>query len=311
MSAYYNEVDPYPAEWLRRLIDAGHIAPGTVDARSVLDVTPNDLEGFSQAHFFAGIGGWSHALRLAGVPDDANVWSGSCPCQPFSVAGSRRGSNDSRHLWPAWFRLIEACRPFVIFGEQVSSPHGLAWLDDVSTDLEGAGYTIGSLDLCAASVGAPHIRQRIFFVAVRLADADANGQRIERLFAPPNGDASSGDDAHRSGATLGMGHADGRRAGRDGRRASRAQSVDAREGNHSRGVSNPTRASSPVNGFWRRAEWLLCRDGKARPIEPRSLPLVDGLPDRVGKLRAYVNAIVAPLAAEFIRASFEAIGDHL
>ena len=85
---YYNEFDPYAAQWLRNLIDAGHIPKGEVDSRSIKDVKASDLTGFVQCHFFAGLGGWSHALRLAGWPEDRPVWTGSCPCQPFSAAGA-------------------------------------------------------------------------------------------------------------------------------------------------------------------------------------------------------------------------------
>jgi hypothetical protein len=111
VKAYYNEIDPYAAQWLRNLVAAGHIAPGDVDERSIVDVQPDDLRGYTQCHFFAGIGGWSYALRLAGWPDDRPAWTGSCPCQPFSAAGKQRGSEDERHLWPAFFRLISECRP--------------------------------------------------------------------------------------------------------------------------------------------------------------------------------------------------------
>ena len=83
MSAYDNEIDPFAADWLRELIRAGHIAPGEVDTRSIEDVAPDDLAGFAQCHFFAGIGTWSYALRRAGWADDRPVWTGSCPCQPF------------------------------------------------------------------------------------------------------------------------------------------------------------------------------------------------------------------------------------
>src|SRR5690606_26608189 len=122
MSAYYNEIDPYAAQWLRNLIAANLIAPGEVDERSIEDVRPDELVGYTQCHFFAGIGVWSYALRLAGISDDTPLWTGSCPCQGFSVAGKGRGKNDDRHLWPVWFELIKACKPKVIFGEQVSSP---------------------------------------------------------------------------------------------------------------------------------------------------------------------------------------------
>jgi DNA (cytosine-5)-methyltransferase 1 len=162
---YYNENDPKAAAWLRELIKDGHIANGIVDERSIKDVQPNDLTDFTQCHFFAGIGGWSYALRLAEWPDDRPVWTGSCPCQPFSDAGQKGGTEDKRHLWPDFFRLIRERSPSVVFGEQVASKDGLAWLDIVSADLESADYAVGAADLCAAGVGAPHIRQRLYWVA--------------------------------------------------------------------------------------------------------------------------------------------------
>lgn len=175
MTAFYNEVDPYASEWLSNLVRANAVAAGRVDARSIRELRPHDVADAVQAHFFAGIGVWSYALRLAGWPDDAPVWTGSAPCQPFSQAGRKLGVDDERHLWPVWFELIRACRPSCIFLEQVASPPGRAWLDLVLADLEGSGYAWRATDLAAACSGAPHKRQRLFVVAV------SSGQRLEEL----------------------------------------------------------------------------------------------------------------------------------
>jgi DNA (cytosine-5)-methyltransferase 1 len=167
---YYNDNDARAAAWLRELIEHGHLPEGVVDDRSITDVRPEDLTGYHQCHFFAGIGGWPYALSLAGW-GDAPVWTGSCPCQPFSGAGRGKGHADERHLWPAFHALISECHPPVVFGEQVASKLGREWLAGVRADMEALGYACGAADLCAASVGAPHIRQRLYWVA------DANGER--------------------------------------------------------------------------------------------------------------------------------------
>jgi DNA (cytosine-5)-methyltransferase 1 len=161
---YYNENDPYAAQWLRNLQEAGLIPKGVVDERDIQNVQPEDLSEFTQLHFFAGIGGWPYALQLTNW-GTRPVWTGSCPCQPFSGAGKRKGNTDERHLWPAWFNLIRQRQPPTIFGEQVASKDALKWFDLVSSDLESENYTVGAADLCAASVKAPHIRQRLFFMA--------------------------------------------------------------------------------------------------------------------------------------------------
>ena len=206
---YYNEHDPKAAAWIRALIDAGHLPAGHVDTRDIRLVQPTDLLGYTQCHFFAGIGGWALALRLAGVPDDFPVWTGSCPCQPFSVAGKRHGTKDPRHLWPHFRRLIRRCRPPVVFGEQVASADGRDWLSGVFADLEALAYLPAGADLCAASVGqeaegwmlrgdtaewepvilsAPHIRQRLWWVARGMADyASHKRERQQNTAKTPNG----------------------------------------------------------------------------------------------------------------------------
>jgi DNA (cytosine-5)-methyltransferase 1 len=191
MTAYYNEIDPYAAQWLRNLIAAGHIAPGDVDERSIVDVQPDDLKGYTQCHFFAGIGGWSYGLRLAGWSDDRRVWTGSCPCQPLSLAGQQKGHADERHLWPAFCHLIEECKPSVVFGEQVASPDGREWFAGVRADLEDLGYACGAADLCAAGVGAPHPRQRLYWLA-HLDQARRGNASQSQASAERDGDRTDG-----------------------------------------------------------------------------------------------------------------------
>lgn len=171
MSAYYNENDPFAAAWLRELIKEDLIAPGQVDERSIEEVEPNDLGGFTQCHFFAGGGGWSFALRLARVSDAQPVWTASCPCQPWSVAGENQGHQDERDLWPCFFRLFAKCKPAMLFGEQVTGAIRWGWLDRAFDDLEKEGYACGAKIMRARSVGADHERKRLFFVA------DACGSR--------------------------------------------------------------------------------------------------------------------------------------
>lgn len=161
--AYYNEIDPYCSQWLRNLIKSGHIAPGEVDERSITEVKPDDLRGFDQCHFFAGIGGWSVALRLAGWPDDRKCWTGSPPCQPFSVAGKQAGFSDERDLFPVWAALIQDRKPQVVFGEQVASSS--EWLDRTKNRMEEMGYAFGPFIIPASCVGAWHKRERTWFVA--------------------------------------------------------------------------------------------------------------------------------------------------
>ncbi len=163
--AYYNEKRPNGGSLASIADCCGLIPHGTVDERSITEVQPYDLEEFTQCHFFAGIGGWSRALDLAQWPADVCVWTGSCPCQPFSAAGKQKGTGDDRHLWPEFFRLIKHCRPNTVFGEQVEGAIKHGWLDDLSADLEGEGYTVGAAVLGAHSVNAPHIRQRLYWVA--------------------------------------------------------------------------------------------------------------------------------------------------
>ncbi|NIH12403.1 MAG: DNA cytosine methyltransferase [Serratia symbiotica] len=299
MSAYYNEIDSYAAQWLRNLIAAGHIAPGDVDERSIEDVKPDDLRNYTQCHFFAGIGVWSYALRNAGWPDEKPVWTGSCPCQPFSAAGKGHGFDDERHLWPAFHWLISECRPQCIFGEQVASGNANAWFDLVQTDLEAMDYAFRLVPFPSAGVGAPHIRDRAYWVAHTHNTGLERWEGIPKRAAERVAGASCVAD--RLANTQRQQHEEC--LSRLGKGTEKKGSWKAIESTRLC-LSIDT---SPVNGFWRDADWLFCRDEKWRPVEPGTFPLADGASARVGRLRAYGNALNAEAAKVFINAYVDCI----
>ncbi|WP_423197895.1 DNA cytosine methyltransferase [Cupriavidus sp. H19C3] len=325
MPAYYNEIEPYAAQWLRNLIAAGHIAPGDVDERDIRDVRPDDLRGYEQCHFFAGIGVWSLALRRAGWSDDRPVWTGSCPCQPFSAAGAGLGFSDERHLWPHWHWLISECRPPVVIGEQVASSTADDWIDLVQADVEGLDYAYGCVPFPAAGVSAPHIRDRNYWMAhakrrtterhrltlgvtprkmrgearkQRIRDDAGNGIYVGRMadanvpgeHALLRGAAKHPTEDVRSGAPSGP-----------------LRQVAGGASQHGRVRESEHDSAGPTNGPWRTADWLLCRDGKWRPVEPGTFQLAHGAPARVGRLRAYGNAINAEAARVFIESMMECL----
>lgn len=349
MTAFYNEPDPYAAAWLRNLIAAGHIAPGIVDERPIQEIEAWELAGFVQCHFFAGIGVWSHALRRAGWPDDQPIWTGSCPCQPFSAAGQRKGISDERHFWPTWFKRIDQCKPSIVVGEQVASKDGLGWLDLVSSDMEAAGYAFGASDLCAAGFGGAHIRQRLYFVGL----ADDESERRNRFKDPARSGGRNG--VENFGATLRLADTDCRQCNGipsgqgcecDGQ-ASRWQQSNGsttasgstsgladddctrsfpRDGNGAtsrQGNSTPSTSSNgesrnlcdqrQIAKRWLDADWLLCRNPVGepswRPVESGTFPLDNAVTGRMGLLRAYGNALDAETATNFCEVVREIVDD--
>jgi DNA (cytosine-5)-methyltransferase 1 len=310
---YYNEFDPYAAEWLQNLIDAGLIPKGIVDDRDIRTIKPKELDGYDHCHFFAGIGGWPNALRLAGWPKNRKVWTGSCPCQPFSITGKNKGTNDERHLWPAFRWFIAQCRPSVVFGEQVASKAGRKWLAGVRADLEALGYAVGAADLCSAGVNSPNIRQRLYWVAdLYEARRSRTGkgfqinseQRLVEGCNPLVGGLVNGICMGLEGLT---GHEyDRNKSGR---------------------LIEKENGSVAETGFWSDFDLVYCRDDKVRRIESGTFPLAHGLPrsvgpgstkqqrmellaakaNRKGRLKGYGNAINPYITATFIKAYMEII----
>lgn len=407
-AVYYNEWDNDAADWLEELIKRGHLPAGIVDRRSITDVEPEDLKDYTSCHFFAGIGGWPLALRLAGWPDDYPVWTGSPPCQPYSAAGRKLGFADPRHLAPKLLDLVAECRPGILFGEQVEKAIGQHWLDFIFLDLEAEGYACAATVLPACSVGAPHQRNRIFFgavsdgelaagarKAVRLANANgyinrwplsrgereaqaiARGDRQDIAGARQPGGAGAGllrtvgDDsrigsigrglrevragqAERGEAPIGTlegnvtqglratgdvadDSSEGRERRIPGREDTRRELVDGHTGRgRAAGVMGDgagqrregvevqhlewgkdfeiARAGGAAGSVadylgWTTPDWLGCKDGKVRPVEPGTFPLDHGVPGRVVRLRGYGNAIVPAVAKVFVECFLEAAGD--
>lgn len=250
---YYNDNDPRSVEWLNFLIKKGLIPDGLVDSRNISDVTVSDLKGFTQHHFFAGIGGWPKALEIARWPSTRPVWTASLPCQPFSLVGERKGVSDDRHMWPIFFELVRKYKPERIFGEQVTGAIKQGWLDVVQTDLEKENYFFGACVLGAHSVGAPHIRQRVFWVGY------SNCSRLQGYKGYGSHEEWEAEDR-----------------------------------------------STPPTSFsdhWELSDWRQFKDGRTRPIQPGTFPLANGVPNRVGLLYGYGNAIVPQVGAAFIQAT--------
>lgn len=260
---YYNEFDEDIAKWLKELIAEGVLPKGDVDTRSIVEVKPSDLKGYTQCHFFAGIGGWPFALKLAGIPEDFNIWTGSCPCQPFSVANSRfsKGLDDERNLWGYFFNLIKECSPSMVVGEQVEAAIPKGWLDIVKGNLESKDYAFGCSVLSASLTGAPHLRRRLYWGGIKeelLEDSDSLG-------------------------------------------ISWRNSVGS-EGWSPRQLQESNQEwLSRITSFWSDGEWVEGTRGEAFLLEHGTFPLADGFPSFVVECRGYGNAIVPQLGAAFVR----------
>ena len=252
----------------------------------------------------------------------------------------KKARKDKRHLWPEFARLIRACEPPVVFGEQVASKLGRDWLGGVFADLEGMGYRTAGADLCAAGVGAPHIRQRLWWLGH--ASGAGTGRHAGAVSGTETSSAGEGQSVGDIPNSAFLAGADGRvadaqdenrragicateagaRAEAKRRRRSRISGADDRMGDAERdGSASGNTEQEPRQigdakvsdyggsgvGDWALATRIQCADGKTRRIEPGITALVDGVPGRVGLLRGYGNAIVPQVAQAFIKSYLEAV----
>lgn len=264
--SFYNESNRYCVAWLNNLIDTDWICHGRVYKMSIEDVDAKEVKKFNQAHFFAGIGGWSYALRLAKWPDSRPVWTGSPPYEPFNAKDAKKWKEHPLNFWDSWFRLIAECKPPVIFIETSIKAIQNSWYDVISNDLENIDYAVGAAVLPACGVGAPQIGRRLWVVA------ESNEEQRTR----------------RGGKSSILASPDSERLEERNQESLSETSIKEHVG------------QSSTFGFWERTRWLECDDGRIRATEPGLCPLVDGVSRRMDKIIAYGSSLVPYVAKEFI-----------
>lgn len=221
-----------------------------------------------------------------------DIISGGYPCQPFSLAGKRKGEEDDRHLWPVMFSIIKKYRPRWVIGENVAGHIGMG-LDDVLSDLEREAYACRAFVIPACATDARHRRDRVWVVA----HADSNGQSNGAI----NGEQRQGF-VGRS-----MANTSKRRCGKQGEGEVQQQG-GTKTKRPSENMADTTGERIQGHGASRQQEprpyvqpkLPMC--GSQRPCEseweaePCVGRVVDGLPDRVDRIKALGNAIVPQVA---------------
>ncbi len=209
--------------------------------------------------------------------------TGGFPCQPFSVAGKRRGAADDRAIWPEMFRVISEARPAWVLGENVPGIIPME-LDNVLSDLEGIGYATRAFVVPACAVDARHRRDRLWVVA------NANGDESGRTLRGSNGESDCVSGIHRQDdsstrESCGTGFvADAGGEGLEGRK----EALRPQEGRN----GNTRHDWQSIGGERRNCEWL---------PEPDVGRVAHGIPSRVDRLKGLGNAIVPQVAYEILR----------
>lgn len=248
-----------------------------------------------------------------------DLLTGGFPCQPFSSAGKRKGTEDDRHLWPEMLRVIREATPRWIIGENVSGL--LTWdggmvLDSVLSDLEGSGYDAWPLVIPAAAVDAPHRRDRVWIIAhstrrrLEGRDVSIRLRRSLETATDTNGIREDVSDTQLIGRQARELKASGRPASerrttpdqprRRGSALAHSDSIDVEgsDAEATQGRQGPRRSARLRGGTGGGpAKW---------PAEPSVGRVAHGVPSRVDRIKALGNAIVPQVAAQIMRAIKEA-----
>jgi len=230
---------------------------------------------------------WPEVKRYGNVKEIEWGWvepvdliCGGFPCQPFSVAGKRRGAADERNLWPEMLRAIRGVRPCWVLGENV--PGLGSYLDTICSDLEGEGYEVLPLEIPAAAFGAPHLRYRLFIVAHTQCSQQVGTEHVAHTTRPREW---AEQELSREGVRPLNGRevvADANHAGLSGGMSPRPN--NERQENECGGDRSPHHESNR-QGWW--------------DIEPDVGRVAHGVPHRVDRLRCLGNAVV-PQVAEWL-----------